>query len=382
MSSTIQVGASEFIPAEICERLGKSTLLPQMLRELIIDEVLADWEIDLDGKIPYSRDEFAQGCDNLGKLAEHQGLNHLQLYKVVDRHLRLRKFKHTRWNSQVYSYYLRNKSRFDRVEFSLIGTTSLTLTEEILFRVQGGEQALSDLAVKYSECEAASDGGKISSSDIYRSHPGISPHLVNLRAGQLSPIFTLGHLYVFIRLEGYISAELDDRLNSTLINELFETWIQERVTSRLSVFELVKDQDILTPIATQQDLVVNPEFLELISVIDRQAAIDTSTHRHQAQIEPAESSELIEPTVSFFFPKEVPSHGDPTDVGVSSSFFFPTEMPATIVRPPIPLGKVEKTLAFLTFFAIFLGLQILAMDLVRRSNYPQFDPGSSQIRNN
>ena len=376
MSSTIQVGNSVLTTDAIYERLSKSELLPQLLREMIIDKILADGSIDLDGKIPYHRAEFAQECDRIGKLAGYQGLNQLQLYKVVDRHLRLRKFKHARWNSRVYSYYLRHKSRFDRVEFSLVGTTDRGLAEEIFFRVQSGEQSFSDLAFKYSEGEAARDGGKISSNDIYRSHPEISGYLVNLRPGELSPIFLLDNLYAFIRLDGYISAELNDDLNNILIDELFETWIQEQISNRLGLFELTDGTDFPVAMTETQSLAINPELLELINLMDRPSEIDAPIEKLVAL------EDLIEPSVSFFFPKETSNHQydfeDPADSGVSSSFFFPKEIPAEIVRPPIPLGKVKKFASFLISFAIFVGVEIMAMELFHRSNVPQLDVGTSQ----
>ena len=376
MSSTIQVGNRTFTTEDICEQLSNSDLLPQVLREMIIDEILADWTIDLDGKIPYNREEFAEGCDRLGKLAGYQGLNQLQLYKIVDRHLRLRKFKHARWNSRVYSYYLQHKSRFDRTEFSLIGVTDRGLAEEIFFRVQSGEQSLSDLAFKYSECEAARDGGKISAGDINRSHPGLASHLTNLKSGELSPILAFDNLYVFIRSEGYISAELNDDLNNILIDELFETWVQEQISTRLGLFELADAVDLPSPVQEQQSLVADPGLLKLIDRIDRQPEIDR-------QIEVLSTADLIEPSVSFFFPKEIPNQKydfeDPADSGICSSFFFPKELPAEVVRPPIPLGKVQKIVAFLVFFVLFVGAEIIAMDFFYRSNPPQLDVGSSQL---
>ena len=376
MSSTIQVGKRTFTTDAICEQLSNSDLLPQVLREMIIDEILTDWEIDLDGKIPYNREEFAEGCDRLGKLAGYQGLNQLQLYKIVDRHLRLRKFKHARWNSRVYSYYLQHKSRFDRIEFSIIGVTDRGLAEEIFFRVQSGEQSLSNLAFKYSECEAARDGGKISTGDIDRSHPGISQYLGQLRSGELSPIFLLDNLYVFIRSEGYISAELNDNLNNILIDELFETWVQEQISTRLGLFELADGVDLPAVAQAQADLIVDPELLELMNLIDRFPELEN-------QIESVELEELIEPSVSFFFAKETSNSNydfeDPADSGVCSSFFFPKEISAEIVRPLIPLGKVEKVVSFLIFFAVFIGLEIMAIELFHRSNTPQLDVGSSQL---
>jgi hypothetical protein len=376
MSPIIQVGERTFTTEDICEQLSNSDLLPQVLREMIIDEILADFEIDLDGKIPYNREEFAQECDRLSKLAIHQALNQLQLYKIVDRHLRLRKFKHARWNSRVYSYYLQHKSRFDRVEFSIISVTDRGLAEEIFFRVQSGEQSLRDLAVKYSECESSRDGGKISSGNVNLSHPPLAPYILSLRAGELSPILFLDNLYLFIRLEGYISAELNDQLNQILIDELFENWIQEEISTRLGLFELSDAVDLSTAAQDRADLITDPALLELINQMHRQPEINLDH-------ETVNLTELIEPSVSFFFPKETSTQKydfeDPTDSGVSSSFFFPKELPPEIVRQPIPLGKVQKVLSFLMFFAIFVGAEIIGMEMFHRSNPPQLDVGSSQL---
>ena len=368
MSSTIQIGKSILAKDAIYERLSKSELLPQLLREMIIGEILADGAIDLDGKIPYDRDEFAEGCERFGKLSGYQDLNQLQLYKSVDRHLRLQKIKYARWNSRVYSYYLKHKSRFDRVEFSLIGVTDLGLAEELFFRVQGGKQSFAELAFKYSKAESAQDGGKISSNDLERTHPRIFPLLSGLRPSEISSVFTLDNLYVFVRLEGCISAELNDQLNQVLIDELFETWMQQQVSTRLGLFEVGASVQIPAASHDSQSKETEPELLELIDRIDEQQQVATVT-------------ELMEPSASFFFPKELPNPDydfeDSADGDVSSSFFFPKETPTQIIRKTQKLGNGQKIMSFLFFFLIFLGLEIVSLNIWQRSVTPSLNVGSS-----
>ena len=368
MSSTIQIGKSIAATDAIYERLSKSELLPQLLREMIIDEILADGAIDLDGKIPYNRDEFAESCERLGKLASNENLNQLQLYKIADRDLRLKKLKYVRWHSRVYSYYLKHKSRFDRVEFSLMGVTDLGLAEELFFRVQQGEQSFAELAFKYSKAESARDGGKISSNDLGQTHPRIFPHLASLRPGEMSTIFTLDNLYVFIRLEGCISAELNDDLDQILIDELFEAWIQQQISTRLGSFEVGPTANILELSHDSQSTEIERESLAQVDRVDEQPQVPAAR-------------ELIEPSGSFFFPQELPNPDydfeDPADGGVSSSFFFPKETPTQIIRKTQKSRTSQKIISFLFFFLMFLGLEIVTLNIWQRSVTPSLDVGSS-----
>lgn len=373
MSSTIQVGKRTFTTDAICEQLSNSDLLPQVLREMIIDEILADWAIEIDGKIPYNQTEFTDGCDRLGKLAGYQGLNQLQLYKIVDRHLRLKKFKDGRWSSRVYSYYLQQKHRFDRVEFSVIGMTDRGLAEEVFFRVQSGEQSFKDLAFKYSEAEAALDGAKISSNNINLTHPDIALQLFSLKQGEISPIFSLGNLHAFVRLEDNISAEFNDDLHQILIDELFETWVQQQISERLGLFELADTEDLPESVFKDELPVVSGELLEEI-----EPPPQTLRERIAAQ----EIPDLIETNSSFFFPKEPvnPDYDfeDPSESGCSSSFFFPKETPTQLINKSSNWGR-QKILSFLLFFSIFLGLEIVALKLFQPVNTPQLNVGSSHI---
>jgi PPIC-type PPIASE domain len=367
MSSTIQVGKRIFTTDAICEQLTNSDLLPQLLREMIIDEILADEAIESDHKIPYGQAEFREGCDRLGKLAGYQGLNQLQLYKIVDRHLRLQQFKHARWNSRVYSYYLKRKDSLDRLEFSLIGVKDRGLAEELFFRVQRGEQSFAELAFKYSEDDSAKDGGKISSGDINLTHPELASQLFNLRTGEISSIISLSNLHIFVRFERFILADLDDNLNRVLIDELFETWVQQRISERLGLFELRN--------VTNSPVVSSEAQLE----IDESESLE-STNQMDEQ---GEQIKLIEPSCSLFFPKIVSKSNydfeDTSDPVICSSLFFPKNTPTEIIRNIDNPDKEQKFRSFLCLFFVFLGLEIMAVNIFNRLVVPKPSVDTSQI---
>ncbi len=346
MSSTIQVGKRTFTTDAICEQLSSSDLLPSLLREMMIDEILAEWDIEIDGKIPYNREEFAEGCDRISKLAGYQGLNQLQLYKIVDRHLRLQKFKQSRWGNRVYSYYLKRKNSFDRLEFSLMQVADRGLAEELFFRVQRGEQSFSDLAFRYSQGDSAKDGGRVVAIDIDRIYPEIVPQLRTLQEGEISPIFSLSNLYTFVRLDRYILADLNDSLHQILIDELFEIWVQKQISTRLGLFEIEDGVDISAaiPAPDPAEHELEAELLEPVGRMDAKP----------------ESSELVKPTSSFFFPKDTPKSNydfkDPQDLAPSSSFFFPKDSPTQLIYKSRDFWSSQKIGSFLLFLLMFVGL--------------------------
>jgi hypothetical protein len=170
-----------------------------------------------------------------------------------------------------------------------------------------------------------------------------------------------------VRLEGYISAELNDHLNNILIDELFETWVQQQISSRLGLFEIEDVPNLSELISGEIASKIDPEILELIDRMDAQPEI----------------SALIEPSTSFFFPKEISTSNDdfeePADGGSSSSFFFPKDHQMLVMIRPSRCSNLQKAGAFLLFFSIFVGVEILGMDMFHRLATPENNVGNSRI---
>ncbi len=64
--------------------------------------------------------------------------------------------------------------------------------------------------------------------------------LSNSQPGKLLPPTRVAEWFVILRLEKLISAQLDEPMKARLLNELFETWLQEQY------------QKIISPVNPQQ----------------------------------------------------------------------------------------------------------------------------------
>ncbi|MFM2305253.1 MAG: hypothetical protein RLZZ135_2666 [Cyanobacteriota bacterium] len=231
--STIQIGNRQLTAELICQKISKSQLLPQLLRDMIIDRTLSQWQPDTPAQSIELDREISQCYQYMAALPIAREITELQLIQMAVRTVKLQQFKLGVWGRKIASYYLTRKSQLDRVVYSIVQVEDSAIAQELFFRIQSGEKTFAELAFKYSQGSAALDGGKLSPIPFAKLHPAISSQIVHLRPGQLSRIFTIDNFYVFVRLEELIPARFDDRLRQSLLDELFERWLQERIASEI-----------------------------------------------------------------------------------------------------------------------------------------------------
>lgn len=208
-------------------------MLPQLIREILIDRAIAPFSLSEDEALK-AYEQFYQRYqlkseDDLQNWLSQQGMHRDQLDHLMTRSLRLEKFKHQTWDHQVESYFLQRKAKLDRVIYSLIRTNSLELAQELYFRIQEGEQSFSELARIHSQGPEAQTGGLIGPVELSVPHPVLANVLASSQPGQISPPTRLMEWIVLVRLEQFLPAQLDDTMRPRLLNELFDEWIQTQM---------------------------------------------------------------------------------------------------------------------------------------------------------
>ncbi len=157
-----------------------------------------------------------------------------QLDKLSVRDLKIEKFKQLTWADQLDPYFVKCKGKLDRVVYSLIRTKDAGIAQELYFRIQEGENSLVELAREYSEGSEAQTGGLIGPVELNVPHPKISQILSASRPGQLSPPTKVGDWWIILRLEKYMSAQLDEMTKQRLLNELFQGWLMAQIQQTVS----------------------------------------------------------------------------------------------------------------------------------------------------
>jgi PPIC-type PPIASE domain len=230
------VAAAELIPL-----LTSYQMLPQLLREMIVDNAIAQWEDSAIVPINFTSEEInrvqtqfyqQQQITNAAQETawlERHGMTKTQLTALTTRKLRIDKFQQATWGHKLESYFLQRKKHLDRVVYSMIRTPDAGIVQELYFRIQADEQSFGELAKTYSIGPEVHTNGIVGPVEMGTLHPGLARQLVVSQSGQLWQPTPFGEYFVIIRVEKLLPAQLDAFMRQRLLRELFETWLQERI---------------------------------------------------------------------------------------------------------------------------------------------------------
>ncbi len=197
-------------PVRVVQHLVQSPLLFNYLHEFIIDNTLIIWIDSPEFKSIKSKINPNLICQNRRE----------NLFKI---------YKHSRFSSLVKSRFLDQKSKLDRVMFSVIQVKEFKVAQELYYRIKEGEKYFSPLAMLYSDSPTAQSGGLIGPIPVSQLHSKIQYYLHGLTPKQLSPIFKIDEDYVFLRIDRWLPVHFNPQIEQRLVDELFEKWIQTQI---------------------------------------------------------------------------------------------------------------------------------------------------------
>jgi parvulin-like peptidyl-prolyl isomerase len=250
MNEILRIGNRTITGEELISLLASYQMLPQVRRELIIDEAIASIDCTPEEITSAKQQFFAErqlkSEDELKAWMAYQGLSVNQLEAMTVRKLKVEKFKQMTWGKKLESYFFQSKGRLDKVIYSLLRTQDIGIAQELYFRIQAKEQSFAEVARQYSLGPEAQTGGLVGPVELSQLHPAMAQLLVNSQPGQVVPPNRIGEWFVIVQLEKFIAAQLDDAMKMRLLNELFETWMNDRQKQIMSSGSLADDNSPLS----------------------------------------------------------------------------------------------------------------------------------------
>lgn len=220
--------------AEVVGLLQQYRLLPQLQRELILDAeltaVVCTQEETFNAYKNFYQTYQINSEPDLTQWLERNNFNPAQLDHSITRVIKFDRFKQSKFGNRVESYFLERKGQLDRVVYALLRVKDPHLAQELFFRIQAKEATFAELVKQYSGGQEAEIGGMIGPQELSIPHPILAQKLSSLKPGQLAPPLQVADWFAIVKLEKCLPAQLDKFMRSRLIDEMYEQWMQQKLT--------------------------------------------------------------------------------------------------------------------------------------------------------
>ena len=111
MSTIVRIGTHQLTAERVCQHLSTSQFLPQLLREIVIDEALAQWYAATQAQLALADIRVDEWDLSDRELALSEGINQPGAMVIATRAQRIEEFKQDVWGAKLGSYYLSRKSQ-------------------------------------------------------------------------------------------------------------------------------------------------------------------------------------------------------------------------------------------------------------------------------
>ena len=157
---------------------------------------------------------------------------------------RLRRFREAAFSLHVEEHFSRTKRNRDRIIYSMLRCKSRPRLEELFLAIREGELDFAAAAIRFSEGPESAQGGRIGPISPDVGHPELRDRLAKANEGVLIGPFAIGDMHVLLRLDNRITTRLDEALQSQLLQELYDAWL-DRQLSRLEVGDAIEPPEYI-----------------------------------------------------------------------------------------------------------------------------------------
>ena len=160
-----------------------------------------------------------------------KGWSQEDLRYISSRWERIERFQTQVFAKEVERQFLSQKLAHDQVTYSMIRVRDGDLAFELHQRLLDEEASFAELASTYSEGPERDSEGICGPVPFDQAHATVVEQLRGCQEGELLAPFFLVDIWLILRLEQWQGARLDDAMRSTLLEELFDQWLEQRITT-------------------------------------------------------------------------------------------------------------------------------------------------------
>jgi parvulin-like peptidyl-prolyl isomerase len=218
-------------------QLGRFELLRPYLRQLVLQEVLAEITLDPEelaaAQRQFLQENALENQQQLVRYCQYHGLTETDLKYRIAYPMRLWKYAEQQFGARAESHFLARKQSLDRVVYSLLRNKDAGLIREFYLQVREGEADFADLAAEYAEGPERTTRGIVGPVPLSQGHPELVTRLASAQTGLLLDPFPIEDWWVLVRLENHVPATYGPEAAEAMTQELLEDWLEEQVNQRI-----------------------------------------------------------------------------------------------------------------------------------------------------
>jgi len=227
--------SENFTEPQITE-LGSRRLWVQLLRARLLDEASSGFELDpeevANAWLAFCKRQRLDPENPASVPPEFTGCSPTDLKAVVEREVRIAKWKKALFEPEAAEHFERRKPALDRVVYSLLRVKEAGLARELWFRIKEGEATFADLAPKYASGNEVYTAGIVGPVALGAMYPALAGVLKSARTGELLKPFAVAEWFLVARVDHHLPAEFDEAMKHQMIEELATHWLDERTHGR------------------------------------------------------------------------------------------------------------------------------------------------------
>ena len=227
----------DYLKDETLQKLAKFGMLSLFIKNQILDREMK--------KISLSEIEITE-AKNLYKKShklesDEDFEHHKQIRFYTDESIRYNielpfkqyKFCKEMFGESLYTNYLKYKSFFDIVTYSIIRVDSESKSKEIYLQLKDDKRVFSELVNKYSQGPERKSQGIIGPIRLNQGHPILQKQIIQNKDLCFSQPFKIDSKWIIIKVENFIESKLDDFVEKEIYKIELENFLKEEIKKYL-----------------------------------------------------------------------------------------------------------------------------------------------------
>lgn len=240
MTPWLKIGETVVHLEDLPPLLERSGLLKAVFKRLLIESVVSRVTVTSEEQREFQSRFLSKNSietkDQLLAWLDSRGLTEKEMSQNILDSLKLERFKLDQFSSKINQIFLDTKPSRDRVVYSILRVKDSSAAQELYLRITEGDSTFTDLSDQHSQGPERDTGGLIGPIALSRLHPQLAELLRISHPGQLWHPIEIDGWWVIVRLDKFLPAQLDMKMEQQIRDECFEQWLDSSLQSILSSY--------------------------------------------------------------------------------------------------------------------------------------------------